>query len=62
MKRAGGRCERVNDGKRCWHTMGLQLHHPKPISHNGSIVQPDAVILCPSCHRIADREAGAINR
>jgi hypothetical protein len=39
----------------------LDLHHPTPISQGGAIVQPDALLLCPSCHRAADRAAGARN-
>jgi hypothetical protein len=60
LRRSGGRCEAILPaGKRCWHTKGLQLHHPQPISQHGPVVQADALMLCPACHKQADRDAGA---
>jgi hypothetical protein len=61
LRRSGGRCEGTNPdtGKRCWHTYGLQLHHPKPISQDGPVVQDDSPLLCPACHKRADRDAGS---
>lgn len=55
-RRARDRCEGC--GAR---GVPLSLHHPKPISKGGKIVQADAELLCDPCHRDADRVAGVRN-
>lgn len=53
LSRTGGRCERCGARPP---TRELQLHHPRPISRGGEIVQLDAELLCVRCHRAAHRE------
>lgn len=57
LARSGGHCERCDRKypRRLWRL--LQLHHPHQISDGGDIVQADAELLCPDCHRQADKEA-----
>jgi 5-methylcytosine-specific restriction endonuclease McrA len=36
----------------------LQLHHIIPISQGGEDKYYNVILLCKTCHKIADREAG----
>jgi len=56
LKRTGGRCEECGLAPLGGHR--LALHHPHRIADGGATVQPDAVLLCPTCHLEADRRAG----
>lgn len=48
-RRAGGRCEQVENGQRCTSSVGLQMHHLRP-----GYEPEDGVLLCRDHHRAVD--------
>lgn len=52
---AGGRCQWVEDGRRCTQTKHLHAHHLAVLRDTGSFNPADGVALCPRHHIEADR-------
>lgn len=50
LDRAGGRCEYCSEEMDL-----LEVHHIKPRSEGGPNTRRNLIVLCPNCHRKADR-------
>ena len=61
-RRAGGRCERLENGRRCGSSDGCQVDHVTPVSQGGTHHVDNLAVLCSRHHRAKTAQEGKGSR
>lgn len=58
LKRAGGACEHLENGRRCGSRDRVQVDHIKPVTQGGTHHLDNLRVLCLTCHRRKSAQEG----